>query len=655
MARAGPLLAGACSTWIVVRECRVFRNYQLEYRAKILAIALVSTVFSAQALTLGRVQGAVLIGHPLNVGVDIQLDAGDDAAALCLDAEVFQADTRQDPGRVRVVLEASTTPSVAHVRIISTTLIEEPVVTFNLRTGCGQKAVRRYVLLADLPGEVAAPPVPLMPAAAVPPSPPRPEPASPDAAAALSPTAATVVSAPVAPEKAARPVASKPKPKLPGQRRAQAKGAKTGVSKRSAAEIKIKPAVRSAGQPHLKLDPVEQVPDRVASQLPAAALAPASVPASAPDAALLVSQKVQQLEGDVKLLRDSALKNDASLADMKARLQKAEAERFPSGLLYGLAALALASLLAAAYFWTRQRRLPPADHEWWSEAGSADAAAKDEARAPVKFAVDDNKSAAFSLPPKPPVGRAEVSNSVFSELMRTDPSDATLSQSPARPVRELGSEPIRKLRRQVGYLVSLGKADQAMQMLNQQIQESTEPNPFVYLDLLGLLHSLGLPDEFKHFQQDFKRLFNVNMPEFALFKEPGKTLQSYPDVLSAITLLWTKPEVQSLIDACIFRGPGSDKIASFDLAAFRDLLLLQSIAQSETSVLSSFPGLSSSALAELAAHPAEPAAPLDLNLSEFEIALPAEHSSQHAAIDLTKLIPGEHERTATAMAKLGGK
>lgn len=148
---------------------------------------------------------------------------------------------------------------------------------------------------------------------------------------------------------------------------------------------------------------------------------------------------------------------------------------------------------------------------------------------------------------------------------------------------------------------------------------------------------------------------SIEGPEFSFFREQGKTLESYPDVLTAITLLWPKPEVQGLIDACIFRDSGAGKIRPFDLAAFRDLLLLQAIAQSDSPELSGFPGLSSSALAELAAQPSEPASALDLNLSEFEIALPAEHSASQADIDLTKLIPGQHEQVATAMAKLGGK
>ena len=133
----------------------------MQHRAKIFGIAFACLAFGAQALTLGRVHGSALIGQPLNVTVEIQLDAGEDVAALCLDADVFQADVRQDAGRVRIAIEPAT-GSAARVRVMSSALIEEPVVSFNLRTGCGQKTSRRYVLLADLPGEVTAPAVPLV-------------------------------------------------------------------------------------------------------------------------------------------------------------------------------------------------------------------------------------------------------------------------------------------------------------------------------------------------------------------------------------------------------------------------------------------------------------------------------------------------------------
>ncbi len=379
----------------------------MQHRATILGIALACIAFGAPALTLGRLQGAALIGQPLNVGVEIQLDAGDDALALCLDAEVFHADTRQDPSRVRVVLEAPITPSVAHVRIISSALIEEPVVAFNLRTGCGQKTTRRYVLLADLPTEAAAPPALL--ATALAPVPVKPETASPEAAASL-PTRPVAATAVPAPKKASTLVAQR----------------------RSAPEIQNKPAARSAGLPRLQLNPLAQLPQRVSSPLPA--VVPASAAASAPDAALLASQKVQQLEGDVKALRDAALKREASLVVLKARLKMAEAERFPAGLIYALAALLLTSLLATLFFWRRQRGVPPAGLDRWRAAGATAglAASGNEAQAPD----------ALHQPSTSDLDPVDIDQSIFAELMRSNSSDAPGREAHTEPARLAPAAPL---------------------------------------------------------------------------------------------------------------------------------------------------------------------------------------------------------------------
>jgi len=628
----------------------------LQHRAKIFGIAFACLAFGAQALTLGRVHGSALIGQPLNVTVEIQLDAGEDVAALCLDADVFQADVRQDAGRVRIAIEPAT-GSAARVRVMSSALIEEPVVSFNLRTGCGQKTSRRYVLLADLPGEVTAPAVPLVLTAAAPApgaTPLGPQSTTADTAAPVSPGPALAPKAVrLSSAKAAKPV----QPKSRVQRRATARGAKgrhLAARRRSAvphkpapvlakpAAVPAKPAAaRTAGAPRLKLDPLEVLSDRVANAAPEA-------PPAVPDEAARNAQKVQQLEGDVKALRDSAAKSEASLADLKARLQKAEAERSPGVLVYALAAAALLGVLAAIFLWLRQRRaLSLASDEWWN-GGAANA---------VPPTSDGLASPPLTVQP------TGTRDSVFSELMgsgavaaqRTDAAAGTASGAAARTVRKLRSKTVLHVRQRAQALVSKGKVDEAVQVLKQQIRDSKEPNPFVYLDLLGLLHSLGLPADFKQSSQDFKLLFNVEVPEFASYTEQGRALESYADVLSTITALWAKPEAQTFIEACIFRDPWADKSQPFDLAAFRDLLLLQVIAQSESDVTPDFPELSHSALAELSAHPPAPAPALDLDLSEIEIAAPPAAVPRRSDIDLTRLIPGDHEQTLTAMAPLGGK
>jgi hypothetical protein len=79
---------------------------------------------------------------------------------------------------------------------------------------------------------------------------------------------------------------------------------------------------------------------------------------------------------------------------------------------------------------------------------------------------------------------------------------------------------------------------------------------------------------------DFNLLFNGQVPEFAFFKNEGKGLDAYPDVMSHITALWPTPKVLEVIESCIFHDPQAVRPSSFDLAAFRDLLLLHGVAQS---------------------------------------------------------------------------
>ena len=561
----------------------------MKHRDKILGIVLFCVVSGTQALTLGRLHGAALIGQPLDVAVDVALDPTENVTALCLEVEVFQADVRQDANRVRLQVEP-TAPGMARVRVQSSAVIEEPVVSFNLRSGCASKTSRRYDMLADLPGEVSAAPVPLLVVAANPGASPASAPAKPDSGAseavaphALTQPGAETVLAPPAPAKVEKKIASKPRLKVAHRSAAKGKKARrVAAAKRRAANVPVpaKPAASAPGLPRLKLDPLAVLPAKTASAPAVAASAPASEPL-ADD-----SQKVQTLQGDVQALRAAAAKTEASLAEMKNRLQKAESERYSGALVLGLLALLLASLLAAALLWARQRRTPAGEQDWWSKPAptrDATAGAQPAPRAPAPVVSVQPAPATVTLSEAAP-DRARVSDSVFSELMRHDAAGDALADGaiePARAARQLLTESIKKLRQQVQELQSAGKAEAAAQLLRQQIRDSREPNPFVYLDLLGLLHALGRQADFQLFSQDTKLMFNVDLPDFAFFREQGQGLESYPEVLSLISGLWPKPEVLPAIESCVFRDPWADKRQPFDLAAFADLLLLHGVAQRE--------------------------------------------------------------------------
>jgi hypothetical protein len=183
-----------------------------------------------------------------------------------------------------------------------------------------------------------------------------------------------------------------------------------------------------------------------------------------------------------------------------------------------------------------------------------------------------------------------LSDSIFDNLMQSDaeasenrprpslPPPAPVAQ--IKPVSNLGSEALLDIRQQAEFFVSLGQTERAVRILKKQIEESDEPNPFVYLDLLSIFHSLSMKTEFQQVRADFNLLFNGQVPEFAFFKNEGKALDAYPDVMSRITALWATPKVLEVIESCIFHDPQAVRPSSFDLAAFRDLLLLHGVAQS---------------------------------------------------------------------------
>jgi hypothetical protein len=310
-------------------------------KATLFWLLLCAGMLDAQALGLGRLQGTALIGRPLDVSVQIQTDPGEDSAALCLDVEVFHADARQDQRLVRVTLEAVPAGQIANARIVSSSPVDEPVVAVLLSAGCAQKSTRRYVLLANPPADLPVPVVALL----------SPVTLSEPVASALNgqPLAPTILAAPAAlpPVPVAKP-ASVPIPPIP-------------VAAPVAPPVTPQVNVPFAGVPvraappagsRLTLSPAVPHPERV--DTPVAA-----------DSEAAAAQKIQTLERDMKAALARSVRLEASLSDMKSRLQQAESDRWPSALLYGLVVLVLSCLLAIGWLWSRLRRLQAERDDGW--------------------------------------------------------------------------------------------------------------------------------------------------------------------------------------------------------------------------------------------------------------------------------------------------
>lgn len=580
---------------------------------------------------MGRLRGAAIIGQGLDVSVPVQADAGEALTGLCLDAEVFHADTRQDASRVRVTVEPAAASQSGAVRIRSTTPIDEPVVTVYLSAGCTQKVTRRYVMLADIVSEQApvaaapAPQVPLVvPADAAPAAqaavaaPVRPDAGSAGGTSAgMSASAAATGAASAAPPRSADPAAPVKRAAAPVQRKPAAARAAAPAPSKAAPAAAPAATARPAGQSRLKLDPLEVLSERVATLESSSASAPAEQAARESRDA----QRLEALENSVKNLLAVATRNEASMMDLRTRLQQAEADRYANPLVYGLAGLLLLSLAGIAYLLGRQNSARAANgRTWWGAVAEHpdEEAERDEATAPARrsgfspmsspgpltgpdaLAAADASAMATqrSGPPsraapitQVDVSLVEMSESTFDRLMQSGtthsavrkprPPEPTAPMAPVAPStrRLINSDDLFDIRQQAEFFVSLGQTDQAVRILENRISESGESSPLAYLDLMKIFHSLGLKADFRQVREDFNLLFNVRVPEFAGFDNEGRDLEAYPEILATLADVWGKPEVFANIEALLFRDQWTSQREALDLAAFRDLLMLHAVAQ----------------------------------------------------------------------------
>lgn len=291
------------------------------------------------AATLGRAQGAVWIGSPLNITVQVQLAEGEELTPDCLEADVFHADTRQDSRALRLAVEPGSQSSLDRVvRIESPAPVDEPVVTVYLRAGCQHKNSRRYVLLADPPVQApaATPSVPVQPVLTTP--------------SVAPPARQHTSSAPAAPREPTPP-------KRHRETTATAKSAPVGNFK---------------GKPRLKLDPLDLAEDgdltlRSTSELTifpdedpqrrAEAVALWRALNAPPQDTLRDDAQVQNMQNDVSSIQTLNAKNQRNLTKLAQRLETAQAERDANWQLYALilAALLLMALVVVMVLLWRRR------------------------------------------------------------------------------------------------------------------------------------------------------------------------------------------------------------------------------------------------------------------------------------------------------------
>lgn len=600
---------------IRMAEFAKFMTFAEKFPKYLLGALLLGVGTSALAVSLGQMRGTAIVGRSFDVTLAARLGGTERLSAICVDAEVFFGDSQIPPSRVSTVVSAGLTAGEALIRVRTSSVVDEPVVTVNLREGCLQKNARKYVLLAEVlagkagdlaasSGEVAGSvPAQLFTAGEL-------DIKAARAASAAQPEAAV----PTVLLRKKVVVLRPPTPALPDKAADRLGGLSTRVTAKAALE-----SAGKSSRSRLKLDPLELAAERepvlrsslelltqpsADAQQRATAAALWQALSAQPQDMLRDSQRLKSLETDVAKMLSQNRMTDKAVAELRVQLEQSRGERFSNWLVYTLAALLMLTWLMAAFLWTRNRRAHGEQNRtpWWrkgidpDERGATrERASRDTAGAngkvnlqpaahvnPAKFELDfdlegdgprfDPLKDGSSLP-------AARRFQTMEPIAINDRVEFSISlPSMAGMPRIVNAEELFDVQQQADFFVSLGDFDKAVDVLRHHIADNVETSALAYLDLFDLYHRLGRRVDYETLSKDFSRTFNAQVPPFDGYTSDTQGLEFYPAALSRIVSLWPTPKVLEVIEESIFRKPDS-RSEVFSLAAYRELLLLHAIAK----------------------------------------------------------------------------
>lgn len=552
------------------------------------ATLLAGTGSGAHALGFGRLPTTATLGQPLDISIPIRLDANEDLSSECIKAEVHYADSRQQSGVVNVRLDQAVPGATERVlRITTNTRVDEPFVTVDVTAGCIGKVSRSFTLLADPPLVTAEAPVAIAPP---PPASPAPAPAravaspAPERAPAASSSAAQVTEGTPTPRRTARPPRRAPSTASVGA----APAPRVAQAARPSA-----PAPAAADAARLSLTPLEQgarvaSPSAAASAAQAASAASAAAEAaSAVEAAASARERVEQLEAALARLRTETAQAQQSVQGLQARLQSAEQSRFSNPLVYALGAAGALLLGALIWLW-RQREQERQQHAWLvsSHARDTGSGADVDTEEAIAFAPHDRpttQAGAFISAPTPltPPPSAPGAFDPLATVVLRGPSG--LQAQPAK--REVSAEELIDLEQQAEFFMVLGQEEAAIDLLMGHLRSTAGTSPLPYLKLLEIYKKRGERKEYERTRERFNSRFNAYAPSWETDLLEGRSLEDYPAVLDQIMTLWQQPErVLETLQATLVRpeDESEDGSDSFDLPAYRELMLLYAVARDHT-------------------------------------------------------------------------
>ncbi len=566
----------------------------LSTRKLLIGLSLWTLAQGVSAVGFGRLPDTTTLGQPLELRIPLRVESGEDLRPECLNGEVHFAENPQQPGTTSLRLDPAEPSATERVlRLATTTRVDEPIVTVEITVGCAAKVTRRFTLFADppllAPVEAAAPAAPAVASEAAVPAAAASRPAAQERAAPVPREAAT----PAAPARS-RAATAKRKPAT----------ANTVAPPRPAPQRSARAARPADGSSaRLKLAPLEAGAMVAATPTPAevaASAAAAEQAASAASAAAMAEAarvRVAELEAAMNRLRLETATTQQAISGLQTRLQRAEGDRYSNPLVYGLAAV-LAILLGVVLWLWRQRSQERQSHAWLVQAATP----QDTATAVPPAAT----AAAAAFAPVPTL-KAWVSKpneidgfddtlaatragtmSMAGALSEPGPLNAVRPLSAAQK-REVSVEELIDLEQQAEFFVVLGQDAAAIELLMGHLRSTSGASPLPYLKLLEIYKRRGDRTDYERLRDRFNSRFNAYAPVWETDLQGGRTLEDYPAVITQLQALWSTPtRAMDVLQASLLRaddaGADPEGSDSFDLPAYRELMLLYSVARDRSEI-----------------------------------------------------------------------
>ncbi len=564
------------------------------------------------AVGFGRASHSTSLGQALEMVVPVIADSTEQLTNDCLSAEVLVGDTRLHPSTVRSRLDWLGDSGVRVLRVLTSSRIDEPVVTVTVGVGCPPRLTRQFVLFIDPP---AAGLDPVITAPLVSPSetvqiasgtvgisgaPEAPASAPAEASPAMPPVSVANDERPSARASHA-PKSSRKHPKrvrAPATAGVAASGGDAVALVGKAAVSKSVPETRHAAR--LQLEPDARPGSAVHVAASAAGLAASA--ASAADAAASEAEAAAQrqrealesLQKQMETLKAQAEASNRSILQMQSSLR--EAGEVSNWWIYvsSMLAAAVVALLVWVAWLLRQRAAAAKAGAWWnaeSQRAPLDdtrgrAGASGKATPGPDSVQESSRWDSGVVVPDTAVGvltdfdpkrtfADEAPTSTGFDTPRT--ADENLSKQGFAPL--LTADELIDLGQQAEFFVALGQDDSAVDLLERHLPDSGGGGAWPYLKLLEIYRRKSDRVAFDLVCEKFERRFGVSPAAWLAPSIAGKSLDAYSEVVRRIEAVWAEPDqAMSLIETLMIQGDADSKF--FDLAAMVDLESLYLLARS---------------------------------------------------------------------------